>query len=599
MYWFFRLYLISILFIGFLDSNKLPNGNFSAKEIGVYYLSSMSAIAVSFLLIKKRNMQWFHFIDIIVVCFLLLGPLTQYISFKGIALSVVIQHLALLLCYFSIRIFSIMLRPIQVVAIVNESIFITIFFTVLLALSQKMIFKGSINTNDITGMFVNSGPFAIHLMCLNFFLFIFVIYSLVYRRSMKLLPNSILLLFSMYIIFTSYSRSAWLGLIGAIIFIVILYIFIYLNKKNSFFCYKNIFIFLFVSLISILPLAITLYNLKPLSADGRLLIWHSSLLMLKDHWTTGIGVGMFSSSYFNYQSLILENEYINNLSYRQLAGDVRYAFNDILQISIERGILGGITYLTMVISAIVFAHKKIKVFSSINYIVVCLFGLIGIVVSIFFSGLTSYPLHDLTIYMLMLVIIALIISLSSKGFIITSRFSYFLIFAMLSGGIFTLVYSTLRLKAYIEWANYRKEEKDLLPASFEKNTSILSDNHMYLFFCAKKAIQEENIEKATIYLEQAISYTFFPKYYYLLGQCYEELGNFELAMICYQKVHRAVPNLLTPLYLTAKMYYRQQDQVNFKTLARKGIDFIPKYENEEVAVMKTELKYLLRNMDNL
>src|SRR5690606_902202 len=166
MPWLFRLILLSTLFVAFLDSNTLPNGNFSAKEIGVYYLSAFSAIVTSFIIKKKKHISWFHWVDIIVICFLLASTLLQYFTMQKIAFSVVMTQLAILLSYFSLRAISFSLRSIQIVNIVNETISITLFFTVLIAVGQKSNLIYSSYKGDITGLFFNSGPFSIHLTSL-------------------------------------------------------------------------------------------------------------------------------------------------------------------------------------------------------------------------------------------------------------------------------------------------------------------------------------------------------------------------------------------------------------------------------------------------
>src|SRR5690606_38652424 len=117
------------------------------------------------------------------------------------------------------------------------------------------------------------------------------------------------------------------------------------------------------------------------------------------------------------------------------------------------------------------------------------------------------------IYLLVFVIIALVVSLSVKVTFCHSIFSYLLGASLLLGGIFLCIYGTIRLKAYVKWGEYMTENNADLSASFKKKTLILDDHPAYLFFCAEQAIQHKNFEKAIGYLEEAISYTFYPKYY--------------------------------------------------------------------------------------
>lgn len=55
-------------------------------------------------------------------------------------------------------------------------------------------------------------------------------------------------------------------------------------------------------------LLIAFYTLKPISADGRLLIWKVGYGMIKDKPATGFGKGGFEANYLYYQAKYLLTE---------------------------------------------------------------------------------------------------------------------------------------------------------------------------------------------------------------------------------------------------------------------------------------------------
>ena len=88
------------------------------------------------------------------------------------------------------------------------------------------------------------------------------------------------------------------------------------------------------------------YQLKPHSADGRLLIWKVSLRMIKEKPLTGFGINGFPANYMFYQARYLAAE--GTAYERYLAGDTHLAFNEPVRIMVEYGLGGILFYLLFV-----------------------------------------------------------------------------------------------------------------------------------------------------------------------------------------------------------------------------------------------------------
>lgn len=98
------------------------------------------------------------------------------------------------------------------------------------------------------------------------------------------------------------------------------------------------------------------YQLKPHSADGRLLIWKVSLRMIKEKPLTGFGINGFPTNYIFYQARYLATE---GTEYeRYLAGDTHLAFNEPVRIMVEYGLGGILFYLLFVGWLLTFPAKR-------------------------------------------------------------------------------------------------------------------------------------------------------------------------------------------------------------------------------------------------
>ncbi|MBL7154956.1 MAG: O-antigen ligase family protein [Candidatus Portnoybacteria bacterium] len=92
------------------------------------------------------------------------------------------------------------------------------------------------------------------------------------------------------VIYLTYSYGAWLGVIGALIFISFSRVF------------KRKFIYLTIFLVLLVALFFSWQNFSYPSWQSRLIIWQSAGTIIKDHSLIGIGPGMFQKYYLDYQA---------------------------------------------------------------------------------------------------------------------------------------------------------------------------------------------------------------------------------------------------------------------------------------------------------
>ena len=211
----------------------------------------------------------------------------------------------------------------------------------------------------------------------------FYLYFIIKNKILKiLLIIDYLLLIT--VIYLTYSYGAWLGLIGAAIFILI------------FLKFKLRYLFLFLLIIILFfSFQASSYKFQGFldfsypSLKSRLVIWQSSWEIIKDHSFIGIGPGMFQKYYLDEQ--------INFELYPEWA--VPQPHNIFLAFWLQTGLIGLIGFFWLII--IFFRNYKPKILSSI---------LLCVMIYILIHGLidTTYWKNDLS------VIFWLIIALNYK-----------------------------------------------------------------------------------------------------------------------------------------------------------------------------------------
>jgi O-antigen ligase/Tfp pilus assembly protein PilF len=142
------------------------------------------------------------------------------------------------------------------------------------------------------------------------------------------------------------------------------------------------------SAITVPKRAISTFDEQDPSIDTRLLIWKTTLEMIKDRPIFGLGIGTFKMNYLSYQAEFLKN----NPYYIKYSGKARDAHNDYLQVWAEIGIIGlgiFIGIILMFYSLIIDYLKK----NDNDKEKIIVFGLILGITCFLIHSLFTFPLH--------------------------------------------------------------------------------------------------------------------------------------------------------------------------------------------------------------
>lgn len=169
-------------------------------------------------------------------------------------------------------------------------------------------------------------------------------------------------------------NKKWLALI-LVTFIIITVIYSTDNPLNK-------------SVITAPQRAMSTFDVQDPSINGRLLIWKTTLEMIKDKPLFGLGIGTFKMSYLVYQA-----EYLKiNPSHIKYSGKAEEAHNEYLQMGAELGIVGVYIFLGIfyIFYSLVLNYLK-KEKSNRNKIIIL--GLVMGITSFLIHSLFSFPFH--------------------------------------------------------------------------------------------------------------------------------------------------------------------------------------------------------------
>jgi O-antigen ligase len=589
--------LVCVLITAAVSNSQLPDGVFVFKEI--WFLISTGALLLACFFksfgYKKKDRFLINYIDLFVITYFLYSIINSYFKtdYIPVFLHRSIIALALITTYIIVKkIIAKMLLSTKMIV----GLFCSLaFFQMAIGMIQQFGFvKSHHHAFSITGSFFNPAPYAIYLASLVAFLIPVLVYFIKYKINYLCIYVIIFIIFNSFLlIILCFSRSAWVGLLAALL---ISFIFLFPAKFKVIwqtFKYKRLLTTL--SFFFFVLGVFWLFYLKQDSTIGRLLTWNISLEIIKDHFLTGIGSGNFPIKYLDYQYSYFINSNTTYSVYHNVAGDVRFAFNDALQLICEEGIIG-LMLIGLIAFFTLFSFKRKINSTQLNVNYTLLIACVSSLTVLLISGLFSYPLIILPIKIHFLVLLAILSSIIRKTeFMSLHKRVYYkrkagsLISIIL--GIFFIYYGIRRWYGFNELQRICTLEK-VVSNDILKLHRILADHPIYLIFLSKSYIQEKLYNNALNVLKQAKKVSPEKEIYYESGNVYLDINNYKLAEKNYLIISTAIPNLLIPKYLLAKLYYQSQQKAKWQHMSRHVITFKPKVITIETILMQREIKIL-------
>ncbi len=386
--------------------------------------------------------------------------------------------------------------------------------------------------------------------------------------------------------------------------------------------------------------ACTLYKFKQNSADGRLLIWKVSEQMIKDEPFFGHGAGKFKAHYMNYQAYYFREN--TNANEAMLAGNTSYAFNEIIKLGVEHGIVGVLLSLS-ILGIMLFASNsptslrrysdvpfEVEVSQTNHIVLLARGGIIGILV----FGLFSYPSAILPIKMNFVLFAGIIASIYSKrnkkdkhkeplhifqGILKRYSMSYpsssscsvrklpiFLSLTLLS--ILVLSYPAVKtINTHYLANHYWKDASDIYRIQayqecledFELAYPQLKHNGDFLIQYGKALNMAGKHKKAIEMLEQAKQNLNNSILYTTLGDSQKNLGIMHEAEQTYLQASQMLPSRFFPLYLLAKFYDESGQKEKALKMANQLMNKEVKVPSKAIEEIKEEMQKIINNNEGI
>lgn len=321
-----------------------------------------------------------------------------------------------------------------------------------------------------------------------------------------------------------------------------------------------------------------LYFLKQGSADGRSIIYLISLLCISRAPVFGSGIGSFCHQYAEGMAAFSVQYPMFNF---QSADVTTNAYNCLLQIGVEQGLLGMTLALALVALVLVKLNKAGKTLG------------MGLLCLLIFS-MFSYPFDQLP-YQIIFVMMTAYAGTDVKDVTIPKKwhvlFRCYIAPAALCGCVILL--SAFTHKQIKERAEAESEygmmvgvhHSAFLDDYYELLPLMLSNEH-FLFDFAKMLAADDRYTDSNAMLRLGTLVSNDPMFYVIQGNNYNEMGLCQEAEKAYMKAFNSMPNRLYPLYQLMLLYEKEGDIEKMTKMAQQVIAFKEKITSPATREMK-------------
>jgi O-antigen ligase len=398
------------------------------------------------------------------------------------------------------------------------------------------------------------------------------------------------------------SRASWLSIIIGVVFLA-------LYKYNKFWISSaqkimqsriklKFPLMLFTIIVGISILLYSLYIYKRASADGRGLIWKVTTNMIKERPLFGVGYDRFTAYYMNGQATYFDKPHSLDETY--LAGNTYYAFNDVLQLIAENGIVGLIIF--CIITIFCFGINVRNELEFLKYIS------LGVLLSIYMFGMFSYPMQILPIKMILVLMLAVLANLDLKKInlptlryqhqrhrLLATKVVIICIGIIIAGTAYSQV--SISEKAFRNWQqalieyNYGSYPESII--FFERAYPALKTDGDFLMNYGKALDLANDNKKAKAILIQSKFYLNNTITETSLGEVYKKLKQFKESEAEYKIATKMVPNQFYPMYLLAKLYDDTGQVEKAKYTAQEILIKPVKVPSKAIDEMKDQMKSII------
>ena len=333
--------------------------------------------------------------------------------------------------------------------------------------------------------------------------------------------------------------------------------------------------------VGCIAVGIIFYFIKQGSADGRMLIWTSALTTCLHYPWIGVGIGGF----FHASANGITELYANNPSSALFAsgGVTDYAFNDLLKVLVEQGIIGMFLCLSMVgyMLFLLWQHSKPLFYGMLSLLIFSMF---------------SYPFELLPYRIITVMVAAWVASVHSQQSDGRVRYGW-LVFSLLLFLPSYLIAKQVqtRYNADRDYQMFAGMVNEAFIKDYYELLPLESDNPRFLFDFGKTLRTHGRYNDSNDMLRQGTLVSADPMFYVLMGNNYKDMGYPDLAEGAYKMAFSVMPNRIYPLYQLMQLYKENGDDGKAKAYAKRIISFKEKIISPATKQIKGEAEdYLER-----
>lgn len=344
------------------------------------------------------------------------------------------------------------------------------------------------------------------------------------------------------------SRTAWLALLTAIARPIYRY---HLRAKKHFVRLRTYAVFSMTALLLIALFTYGLYQLKPASAQGRVLIWKVTLRMIQERPLTGFGPEGFATYYMHYQASYLNSEGTSREKY--IASSNHLVYNEPLRLIVEYGVVGLLLYGCLLYAVLVVPRRKDVVALSTQ----------SLLTAYLIWGLFAYP--DQVFQIQSVAVLALLrLSCRCRKELITF-YPTVAVRKCLRGILFVAaigiaVMLTNKYSHYQSFYQVRSTTHNQLDESIKKlaplETAMHNEPAFWMYYCT--ALERDGAD--SILLEKIAHWERLyptPDTYIMKGDLFQRLGQCKEAESSYQLAAHMVPTRQRARSRLALLYHKQ------------------------------------------
>ena len=324
------------------------------------------------------------------------------------------------------------------------------------------------------------------------------------------------------------------------------------------------------------------YFLKQGSADGRLLMTMVAGRAWAGKWLCGHGLGGYAQAYGAAQEAFFAARPGSPLSV--VAGSPEYAFNGVLGVGVEQGVLGVVPALVLGLWSLAVLCRRGEV-SAYGWLVLLV------------SSLFSYPFALWPFLSLAVAWVALAVSLEA-GTAEVRWWKRTAVWPVVAAGgwcVWNLSDDTARrVEAYEEFRRVRGIQDVAFLEDYRKKYEDLKAYPDFLFTFGTALREAGRYNESNAMLRQGTRVSCDPVFYTLMGNNYRDLGAVAEAESAYRKAFGMLPGRMYPLYRLMKLYEAEGQMRKAEEMARQIIAFRPKVDSPAVREMKNEAKKLTK-----